>query len=451
MEEVNKEVVVNDEASHAFIVNHGVSISMGPLDVASSAPKVAHKEPVANIFGINDIAIWGEDNLFPQNVIADAEFSTLIQPTLEWKASALFGGGIQYGFKEVKPDGTIKRTPKIDDPIVNEFFRRTNINRYLRESITDLYWFYNPFPSVMMSRDRKNVAMLKRNDASFCRWQKQNPNTGLIDNCYLSARWNFGSGTSSEFVTQIPTIDPYFDPAYTVRQRDEFQYIYPLSFPTPGKTYYSLAAWNTIRTSKWFELMKQIPIFKNAIIENQASIKYHIEIYTWWWEWKYPDWQSLGKEEKRKLREAELKNFNDVLTGSANAGKTLMTAARIDNGEVKPGWKITAIDNKIMSGSYIEDSQEGSTHFLYALGVDPTLIGQAPGKGMGAGSGSDKRVAFNLYLQNCHMHESIILEPLYFVRDYNHWDPNYEFWFEHDPILTQDKVSDAPKQAAQNQ
>ncbi len=62
-----------------------------------------------------------------------------------------------------------------------------------------------------------------------------------------------------------------------------------------------------------------------------------------------------------------------------------------------------------------------------ALGLDPTLIGTAPGKGMGAGSGSDKRVALNIYTSMVLAHADIVLEPFHFIRDYNEWNPLIEF------------------------
>jgi hypothetical protein len=127
------------------------------------------------------------------------------------------------------------------------------------------------------------------------------------------------------------------------------------------------------------------------------------------------------------------------MAGAENTGNSLMVTFSSNPQLQKeyPGWKITAIDNKIRDGIYIEDSQEASSHLLFALAVDPTLIGSAPGKGMGAGSGSDKQAAFNQYISLCQAHADIILEPLHFIRDYNGWDPRLTFKFKREILAPQ--------------
>lgn len=56
-----------------------------------------------------------------------------------------------------------------------------------------------------------------------------------------------------------------------------------------------------------------------------------------------------------------------------------------------------------------------------ALALDSALTGDAPGKSMGGGSGSDKRIALNIYVALQQPYREIILEPLYFIAAYNGW------------------------------
>ncbi|HMT30417.1 MAG TPA: hypothetical protein PKD91_14175, partial [Bacteroidia bacterium] len=81
-------------------------------------------------------------------------------------------------------------------------------------------------------------------------------------------------------------------------------------------------------------------------------------------------------------------------------------------------------------------------------GVDPAIIGMTPGKGIGAGSGSDKRIAFNVYVSLCQADRDIILEPLNFIRDYNGWDPELEFRFKYPMITTLDKGKESKQQSS---
>ena len=40
-----------------------------------------------------------------------------------------------------------------------------------------------------------------------------------------------------------------------------------------------------------------------------------------------------------------------------------------------PGWKINVIDNKLKDDAYLPDSQAANSEILFAIGVDPSLIG----------------------------------------------------------------------------
>ncbi|MOA12613.1 hypothetical protein D3C78_1326240 [compost metagenome] len=58
---------------------------------------------------------------------------------------------------------------------------------------------------------------------------------------------------------------------------------------------------------------------------------------------------------------------------------------------------------------------------MRALGIDGTLVGDGPGKKMGAGSGSDKRIAYNIYCSLLQTHRDKLLKPLDFIADFNGW------------------------------
>ncbi len=137
------------------------------------------------------------------------------------------------------------------------------------------------------------------------------------------------------------------------------------------------------------------------------------------------------------------------MAGTDGAGKSIMTITMPDPqnpGNTIKVFTVTAVDDKIKSGLYIEDSQEASSHIYTALQVDPTLSGISPGKQMGAGSGSDKRVAFNVFSALHKFHRDLLLEVLNLVRDYNGWPADLEFRF----LIPQVNTADAPKEVAAN-
>ncbi len=67
---------------------------------------------------------------------------------------------------------------------------------------------------------------------------------------------------------------------------------------------------------------------------------------------------------------------------------------------------------------------------------------------MGAGSGSDARVAFNNFISTSTFEQDLILEVLHLVRDYNGWPENLEFRFKQPLIMTMDKGKQVQQQTA---
>jgi hypothetical protein len=432
----NEELIVNDDYSAFYLKEEEILVTTKASASGKNNPTPTTPEVKTTFNNSTDkIAKWGDDNLFPQTVVTESE-GTFIPTVLDWKARALYSAGPEYGYTIAKENGEEVFVP-VKLPEVEDFFKKTNIKRYFIEACSDFYWFYNVFPEVVLSRDRKKIVALSVQEASYCRWGLQNVRTGLVEKCYINANWHEMEDENSSLTVVVPVIDPYYDPVTSLRERtDGFKYIYPISYPTPGKTYYQLAHWNSIRKSGWLDVARSISSFKKHLLKNQLTIKYHIEVADYWWKEKYSNWEKLSPEQKNKLKGVELEAFNKFLKGEERAGTSLMTGFKFDahiNREY-PGWKIHAVDDKIKSGAYIEDSQEASSHMLYALGVDGTLIGNAPGKGMGAGSGSDKRVAFNVYISLCAIHEDIVLEPLYFTSDYNGWSETYKTELQGNPL-----------------
>jgi hypothetical protein len=396
------------------------------------------------------VAFWGPNNTFPQDVIRETEVGSFVGTVLDWKARALYGAGLAYGkVTGVKDNGEEIFVAENKNKEINDFLRRSNFERsYLFRAITDLYYFYNVFPELIVSRDRSKIVDINTKDASFCRHEVQNEK-GISEHVYYNSNWS--NGGTAENSVKIPSLDPYWDPAESLRERrDGYRFIYPLSYPTPGKSYYSLAHWNMIRTSGWLDAANAIAVYKKSLMKNQFTVKYLFETTPEYWTWKNKDYKDLTKEARDQLHKTELSNLSNYMKGEQNAGNSIMTITFFDpvTKQNIPGLKITAIDDKLKDGAYIEDSQEASSHLLYALGVDGTLIGNAPGKGMGAGSGSDKRVAFNNYISLCEMHRDIILEPLYVIKDYNGWDEEYEFRLKIPAIMTQDKGKETQQQSS---
>ncbi|PJJ59439.1 hypothetical protein [Hymenobacter chitinivorans] len=393
-----------------------------------------------------DVALWGPNNDFPQQVLAEISKSSIIPPVLDWKTRAIYGKGIVYGKVTGYDDkgNEIFKREKNDE--IKAFFRRSNIPRFGFEGIQNLVNFANGWPELVLSKDRSEITSLATLDTTFCRYSVQKPGEAVPALLHHSANWPEAK-PGDGFTTSIPVLDPYFDVAESLRADTRgFKYVYPLSLPSPGQALYQLIPWNSIRKSGWLDVAQTIPEFKKALFKNQLSLKYIIEAHEGYWKWKYPDWDTKTTEDRRQIIGDELADFEKTMAGAEGAGKSILTITFTDPqnpGQLIQAFKVTAIDDKIKSGIYIEDSQEAASHIYTALQVDPTLSGISPGKGMGAGSGSDKRVAFNAFIATHYYLQQLILEPLNLVRDYNGWDPDIEFRFLNTEINTLDQAAES--------
>jgi hypothetical protein len=399
------------------------------------------------------VAPWGPGNDHPQRVMADLGKSTILNPVLDWKTRATYGQGIVYGkVVDYKEDGS-EVFKRVKDPVVKEFFQKSNLTRYGMEGLQGLHYFAMAFPELVISNDRSLITSLAIQDTPFCRFSTPKPNLPVPEWVYISANWP-AAQPDDGYTTRVPVLDPYGNVVQSLREDTRgFKYIYPLALPSPGHALYQLAPWNVIRNSRWFDVTLAIPEFKIQLFKNQLTIKYIIEADVRYWAWKYPDWADKKESERKSIISSELEAFEKTMAGTDGAGKSIMSVTMPDPqnpGNTIKVFSVTPVDDKIKSGLYIEDSQEASSHFYTALQVDPTLVGISPGKEMGAGSGSDKRVAFNMFVATHTFHQDQLLEVLNLVRDYNGWDPDLEFRFLTPQINTLDTKSESSASPVKN-
>ncbi|OUJ68665.1 hypothetical protein [Hymenobacter crusticola] len=428
----------------AFVrLNGALSAAAGSAPTAPSKVEGAPSTTPVEKGVSGEIALWGDANDFPQQVIKAINANTILPAVLEWKVRAVYGGGVVYGrVTGYDKDGN-EQFKRERIPEVEAFFRRSNIPRYAFESLQNIIVFNNGFPEIITSRDRSLITSLSTPDTAFYRYSVPTLKSPVPQWGYISANWPEAK-PGDGYTTQVPVLDPYLDAVERLREDTRgYKFIYPLSIPSPGQALYQLAAWNSIRKSGWLDVAQAIPEFKAALFKNQLTIKYLIEADIRYWQWKYPDWDSKLEEQREAIIDEELTAFEDKMAGTQGTGKAILTVTIPDpqNGQPISVFKVTPIDDKIKSGLHIEDSQEASSHIYTALSVDPTLVGISPGKGMGAGSGSDKRVAFNTFISTHRFHQDLVLEPLYLVRDYNGWPADLEFRFLNPLVQTLDASS----------
>jgi hypothetical protein len=407
------------------MIEGGIIISMATEELSIPKPK----SPVPDIASTtaNGVAIWGESNDFPQDVLERANLDLELLPLLDKKGRLLQGREVIAVNLVPNKDNTDFDVRRILDQEVNDFISSRWFKRYWRESCVDFTWLHNIFPDLVKNADGDKIAQLNAHEASWCRFGTMDPN-GTITKCYVSAKWPDAKIDNKNDVYEYPVIDPYAYNAVDLLKADEKiqRCVYPVNYPTPGQAYYPVAPWTKYLYSEWSKIKMNVPKWKLKTMERVLSAKYILVIPTTYWVQMHPDWKTKTAKERQDIKKAKVKEINDNLTGFEGAGSTILNEVGYDNqGKEIPAFKITPIESAIKDGQYLEDSQEASEYMMRSLDLDPTIVGKGPGRGKDAGSGSDKRVAFNILVALLQPYRDVILEPLYFVSEYNGWKSTY--------------------------
>lgn len=415
--------------------------SIDKMDGAVTAVKVEVKDKVGTI------ASWGKNNDYPQQVIKEVKKNGAASSSLRFLRKAHYGNGLVL-FKD-EADANGKKAPRMiplsDVPEIEAFFRKSQMNRFWKETITDLEWFSIAFPEYILSDNFATINRVKRQKAAWCRFEMMNEKNGLVEHVYVSEKFGKEAvNIESQYCETIPLIDSYWsaEEVRTYCQLNKIKnFIRPVFYPLLDEAYYPESEWHAIIKSGWLDVANSVPALKKALFENQMTVKYLIEIDEQYYQNIYAEsWLKMKPEDRKKIREDLVDSINEGLVGGANAGKTIQAMKWTDNsGKEISAIKITTIDDKLKDGSYLPEAEAANSEVLFALGVDPSLIGAGiPGGKLGAGSGSDKREAFTILSALYKTNRETTLEIFDFMQEYNGWDSAIKPAFENTILTTLD-------------
>ncbi|RZJ71082.1 hypothetical protein [Flavobacterium sp.] len=394
------------------------------------------------------IAAWGKNNDTPQKIMEAVRKNGTARRALEINIASHHGNGIiLVGPSQADENG--KKSPKLlnlsDYQDIQLFFRKNQVNKFFAETVTDLEWWNIGFPEYILSNNFATINRVRRQKAAWCRYEVMSELNGLIENIFISQK--FGSGSvapDSEFVSKVAIVDPYWS-ADEVREYCKankiFKFIRPIFYPLLDEAYYPEAAWHSVTKSGWLEVANSVPAFKQALFNNQVNIKYIIEIAEEYFTNTYEDWQSLDATKRIGIRTKLIDTINESLVGNEKAGKSIQAMMIRDvDGKQISAIKITPIDDKFKDGSYLPEASAANSEIAVATGVDASLIGGSgiPGGNLGAGSGSDKRIAFDILTGLKKFQRMTSLSPLEFIHEYNQWPQEVSFAIESTVLTTLD-------------
>jgi len=103
------------------------------------------------------------------------------------------------------------------------------------------------------------------------------------------------------------------------------------------------------------------------------------------------------------------------------------------------GITITALDDKIKDGKLLPDSAAADSQILFALSMNPALIGLSiPGSGtpVSAGSGSNIREAFLVQLMMMVYDQHMMSSAFNLAKGFNGWNRDYVLRYPNQVLTT---------------
>lgn len=373
-----------------------------------------------------ELAYWGNDNYFPQNILGVSINNSITPGLLNFKANALQKGLVLY--KEEIVEGKKKRLDVIDAEL-EQWLEDIDVDKFVLGASQDAVYFMNVFSEVIFSRDGRKIVGLNRLDASNCRVSTD------YKTAFVYKNWD-----------KIGLVYDYAFPLVQKGGRVSPTMVYHAKNSFPGAMFYGVAPW--IGSLNWLKMANEIPIYKWASIKNGFSIKYHIEMPGNYFTELYPNSRmnpatGLPYTDKDRLdKEIELKRqMNDFLAGAENAGKAFYSKFAIgSDGKPMAGWKITPLEDKTKYDAYLEDFNTSNQAITSAHNINPSLASvNTEGK---LSSGSEMRNAFNIFNEIAlNSEKKLILEPLMWAKNWSFPDKkNIKIGFKTVELTTTDAV-----------
>lgn len=374
--------------------------------------------------------------------------STHLGANIAFNAKLAYGDGITVFKRERDTDsGEVKLREYLPSelPEVFDFIEANNYIRTVQEWANDLTVFYEAFVEFIFNVKGDKIVQLNSLETTNSRISTQE-RVGDPQWHGYSTGWHNGETDDLEATPLLHRHHPLADLYERQAQGEKMErYALQLMLPTPGNYYYGKPYWWGVFESGWYDFSVSIPKFKQALMRNQMTLRYHVMINRDFWQRLFTD-EGISDEKKRLKRKKDfLTSLNDFLSGEENAGKAFLSHFDYDlhKGTDRQDIIITPINSKLEGGEYLEDSEEVTNVLCYAMDIHPSLIG-ATGK-KGGINGTETRELFTMKQSLMKPVRDLLTLPLYIVKKINGWDADLEFAIPNIMLTTLDQNTGAIK------
>lgn len=391
-----------------------------------------------------EIVQWGSNNLYPQDFYNKKFLKNGASVGgISILKSTHHGNGFQLYKEEVNETSgeiVIKNQLLKDYPKIKQFVRDNKLNKFWFEKITDQSLYQIAWTEHILSANQEEIVRVKRQKAAHCRFAKMD-NSGRIPYVFINTDW---SNANKEFSIPIAFMDGDMT-ALEIKEYCKANKIWNFCtatyYPLVDENYYPKADWHAVDRSGWIDVANSVPELKKALFENQMHFKYIVYVSDFYFESFYKEeWDEFDAEKRQKMREDLATTIDEHMSGNEASGRSLTSPIFEENGKFVEGIRVEPVDNKLKDGSYLPDASAANSEILFAIGVNPAIIGAGtPGGSNLGGSGSNIREAYTVLSASLVPRRNTTLEDWELWRDYNEWDSDLEGGFPNVNLTTLDK------------
>lgn len=401
------------------------------------------------------IAPWGENNNLPAEILEKIKVSDVVSANLGFNRNVCYGLGPKIVKVIRDKAGKIADYIEVDEGEEYDFFERNDIPMYFLEQITDMVYFHNAFSELIPEKNSKKIYSIRHKEAAFSRWETMD-RKGMINRHFYCGKWDESPGKQDIVVSKaIDEFNAIGDIQAKMALKKE-RMIYPIYMPSPGRPYYAIPEWYSIFQSGWYDHSVAIPELKKAIMKNNLGVKFIIYISQ-----KYFDdiflKEGIDRTDPKAVKtrvDAEKTKFNEFLTGTVNANKSIMALkdyVMSGSSALENKWiEIMPIKNALEGGEYVTDVETAANIMCYAMGVHPSLIGATPGKSSGSMSGTDKRELFMMKQALMKPLVDRAMRPFRIIKKLNNWQKDITITVPEYIFTTLDKNKSGKEESTTN-
>lgn len=378
-------------------------------------------------------ALWGSDNLLPVQMADNIENCGVLSAALDAKARIAAGKGIQPFFLENVGDDGKEELKWVNDAEILDWLEENSVFDLGLDFSYDRSGYGWRTGSFMLNRTKDKIARVFRKDVYECRLQKKN-DKGIIENLIMCGDWPQYNSTAldTKHHIKVPALLEGFELADLNLRAASSSYS-NLEFAfidrrlRNGRQYYPLPLWYAAR--KWVEVARAIPSQKTAMFKNQITLKYLVTISEKYWNKTFPGFASFDIEKKKQIVDETYANIDDCLSGNDNAYKSIFASTSFDpiSGKEIPDVQIENIDDKVKDGKMLPESAAANSEILFALMINPSLMGAGAPGGPYANNAGGSNVRENYLIQMMIMEEERKMNSSYMnvVKHFNGWSKKY--------------------------